>query len=69
MTWLGLKGKKKHYMACVTQRYCRSLCVVKKAGRSDRDNTWPNQGEVRETVVVTQEGRRRTGLQGGVYWL
>lgn len=43
--------KKKSYMACVTQRFCRSMCVVKKAGRSDRDTTCPNEGEVRETVV------------------
>lgn len=62
MAWT--ERKKKHYMACVTQRFCRSLCVVKKAGRSDRDTTCPNLEEVRETVVGDPRREKKNRSSG-----
>ena len=61
MPWLGLK---KNLHGFVTQRYCRSLRVVKKRARSDRDSMCQNLVEVCETVMGHPRKRRRTGLQG-----
>lgn len=63
MTWLGLKKKTLH--GFVTERFCRSLCVVKKGARSDRVTTCPNQKEVLRDSGGSPKKEKKNRSSGG----